>query len=218
MNLTVSPPSPACQGVARIEITGDSLACTFPVKDDAFRKIMKSHDLAWEYPRWRRTVGVRAGSITDRAAEIGRALLSAGFVVHFPDTASRDKAVSGDFEPEQRHWVVRITDGQYKDWFLIRWERYGKTDWYHRAMRLDGARYSPPFVAVPGEMYAEVLDFARLNGFSLSSGAQALAAEKQQERADWLVMEIAEKPAKPPAKAAESDSTEIAHELLDEPL
>lgn len=122
----------------------------------------------------------RAGEVEDRVAETGNHLLAAGFCVKFPDETSMQRAVAGEFEPEHRRWVVRLTAGRYKDWFAFEWER--RSDLYHRARWLTRSTYDGRRVVVPAEYFEEVLDFADQYGFRLSPGAQDLANEA---RAAW---------------------------------
>ena len=210
------PASPVTPASAELRLSGSTISVRFPEKRDDFRHLVKHLGYHWEWPWWVRQIPERAGNVQDRAAELGYRLLLAGFCVEFPDETLAQQAASGDYTAEQTRWVSRRIVGEYKDWFMIEWGR--NEDFYARARRLRGSRYSPPGIVIPATYYEEVLDFAEAHDFRLSPGAQALAAEARARFEQAVIVAPAPRKnttPKPPTEVAEIG---IADELKDDPL
>ena len=169
----IRPVSPKSEGVARLRLHGNLLQIEFPPKRDDFRNLVKSLDCHWEQPYWQREIGNLAGNPTDRLIEAGHKLLTAGFIVAVETEELRQAITAGQFAPEVRRWVLVVKSGEHVNWFALKWSR--ADDLYNKAMRLTGARYSPPYVIVPPEHHDEVEDFAEVHKMEMSSSALTLA-------------------------------------------
>jgi superfamily II DNA or RNA helicase len=195
MTLLVKPEEQVSTQTASLRIDGDVVSVVLPDRDPRFVNVVRSLSFRWDRSRyaWVRKVGKFTGSVEDRAAEAGRAILAAGFGVDFPDEAVQDKAVSGDYEPEVRRWVLAATGGEYKGWFLLRWgRRRDEVNYYTRAKKITGACYdrNAHAVVVPSDQYREVEDFAQMHDFRFSPGAHALVTEAKQREAKALVVAV----------------------------
>lgn len=190
---TIRPESPLTETVAEIRIKDKSLEIHFPEKRDDFWQIVKKQlRYEWAGECWRRQITIRTGSAIDRAAEAGNRLLRAGFVVRCFNDGARAMMLDASFAPECSRWVMAQVKGEYTGWFSLSWRR--EEDLYAEAKRLPGARYSKPEIMVRAEHFAEVLDFAEVNGFQLSPGARELVEQAKDAQAAALTA----KPATPP--------------------
>lgn len=213
--MLAQPSKPVTSLVATISYSGNRVTTCLPAIDEDFRKLVRSLGYRWDGSRWARTIIPEFhGSAVDRAAELGRELLAAGFPVDFPDEITRDKAISGDYEPEHTRWVAARTSGRYTGWFAVQWSR--REDYYHEARKLHGSRYDPPHVVVPPDSFEEVEDFAEMNDFRLSPGAQKIIAEQREKRLNALVVDL--KPLPPKKAKPDRESYGVDDELLDEPF
>lgn len=180
------PSKPLTESIARIAIHGEGVRVFFPEKLDHFREAARRLLYSWDAPYYSRTIKDEAARF-DRAAELARDLLAAGFVVK-SDEAIIQAAVSGSFTPETRRWITVGDSGQYAGWFSVRWFR--DEDCYQAAKRLPGSRYDKPHVAAPPEQYEAVLDFAQRYGFKVTAAAENLAAEARAERDAAIVVDL----------------------------
>lgn len=196
---TVRPPEPVTETVAEITISGNTISVRFPERREDFRELVrfklhyKSNGTVWH-----RKIGFRAGSPEERAVELGHRLLTAGFIVRIFDPALRRRAVAGEYEPECRRWVTKIVSGPHAGWFCLEWPR--PDNLYDAAKRISGSRYSKPHVIVPPEQFAEVLDFAEIYSFELSTGAQEIVESARQARDAALIAQPAEKKTRSPKR------------------
>lgn len=141
-------------GVVEIVNASESIKLLY-VKDYDFIKIVKEYRFSWEGGAWIRKISELTGSFADRAGEIGNALLANGFAVRFPDTESKEKAVSGTFIPECDRWVKKYSDNKLGIW----WRE--KSDVLYRAARvLPGAHWRDGKMIVSVEYYNEIQEFA----------------------------------------------------------
>lgn len=216
----VRPVAPISRTVVELSIAGRIVRAYFPERKDAFGDVLKRLGYVWKDP-WQREFHARAGDIRDRAAELGRHLLAAKFCVRFPSAEVRRRAVTGDYEPEHRRWVLAKVKGQYKNWFVLEWPRID--DFFDRAIRIGGAKYDKPHVVIPPDQFMEVQDFAQMHNFRLSDTAQRVMAQAQKQWDLALVVDIdsIELPAftddETPTELAAEDA-EIDDDLADEPL
>lgn len=159
----------------------EGLTAECSTKNEDLNALLKAQSLQFSISGWHRRMDAFAGSLQDRAAELGRHLLAAGFVVQFPDRETMTSAVEGTYEPECRRWID-VGGGEYDGWFRLWWRR--GEDVYKRAKALAGSRYDPRSrsVVVPREQFEEVLDFAGMHGFRLSPAAADLVEVARQER------------------------------------
>lgn len=191
----VQPQEPKTPTIARVFLEGNLVSVRFPEKRDDFRALVKGLGYTWERPRWEREIDRWAGNPQDRATELGHHLLAAGFCCIFPSVEIRQAAISGNYEPEQKRWVKVRIKGEYNNWFAL-WWRYSE-DCYSEAMKMSGAKYSKPCVIVPPECYAEVEDFATLNGFAWSDAALDVLEQVKAWRDSAMIVpeiEIGQRP------------------------
>lgn len=183
---TVRPGKPITETVAEIRIIADHIEVKFPEKrEDFWRIIKKGSGYRWEGTHWQRTITKFSGPIEDRAAEIGRKLLAANFVIRIYDEKIRVMAVSGDYQPEITRWVMKdVKSGKFR----INWGR--DEDYYQTAKRIAGSRYEKPYITVPPEQYEEVLDFAQMHDFTLSDGAKELIEITKTEKEAMLTVSV----------------------------
>lgn len=169
-----------CSKPGTVEISAsDDIVTAKYIKDDDFRQIVKNKGFRWDSQtsEWYRKINKFSGPAGDRAAELGNMLLRAGFGIRCKDIEILNAATEANYEPEQDKWVTLIAEGEYKGWLAI---SVPTDDLYKAARRLPESRWSKPKVVVGINYYKEVLDFADLNGYSVSDGAKAaISAEKE---------------------------------------
>lgn len=173
--LTISPENKQKEGIVEITETNGSIKALY-IKDNDFIDIVKSLGYRWT-GIWEKSITEYTGSATDRAAELGNTLLANGFTVRFPDSDSKDKAISGDFEKECSYWVKYNLDHKQ---LSFTWK--GHDNIYDKVMKLPSAKYRSGSVLVSLEFYKEVLDFADTMGFKISKRAlEEIKRYKEQE-------------------------------------
>lgn len=216
---TVTPEPCAHPGAVEVAVKADRVVARY-ARDEEFRRIVKdSLGYKWDTDArvWYKAISYHTGTAEDRAAELGNALLRAGFSVTIYDEGLRRRAVDAEFEPECKRWVSCRQSGKYAGWLAINWPRGGQ-NFYNAAHRIHGARWDSPNMVVPIESYAEALDFADCNGFQISPGAKkAIDAYEVAKNPPVL-------PADPPEPPALEDklgqilqsSAEILPDLRDE--
>lgn len=186
---TVRPESPLTETVAEIKVLENAIEVHFPERREDFRELVRFKlGYTWTETRWRRDLKITNGTVTDRAVELGNSLLAAGFCVRIFDEGIRLRAISGEFEHECKRWVYRYTGEKYTGWFALRWPR--GEDFFKVAKRLPGSRWNKPYVVVPPEQFEQVLDFAEMYEFRLTSHAQAVVEEARRLKETTLTAEI----------------------------
>lgn len=180
---TIRPVTPKSELIAEITVGQSSVSVFYPEKDDDLRTIVKGLKYRWSDRAWRRTLTAGQGSAADRAAEVAHHLLAAGFIVQLLNAEAREKAISGQYEPEQTRWIKEQGGS-----FVFRWSR--EDDFYLAAKKIPGSWYKPPYVHAPAVQFEQVLDFANRYNFSLSPGAQALAEKAKAEKEAALIVEV----------------------------
>ena len=174
---TVEPESRKYPGVVYIGLTYDSVTARYE-KNEAFITLLKSLGYTWDghYRVWEKKITPFTGPANNRAAELGNALLRAGFVVRIDDDDIRSRAISGDYASECTRWIKLRKGGDYAGFLAISWPK-GDQEIYDAARRIHGSRWSSPNVVVPIENHAEVEDFAEMLSFEISEGAKAAIKE-----------------------------------------
>jgi len=168
---TVYPENKITEAVVEIIAKEDKITAKFE-KNDKFIDIVKSLGYKWG-GCWTREISETTGSYKDRAAELGNKLLNAGFPIMIMDPEIRNKAISGEFEPECDRWIYARKDDNA---FAIKWkERNDRL--YTVARKLPGSKWSSGAVVVKVEHYQEVQEFAELYGFRFTTKAQNLIHE-----------------------------------------
>jgi len=177
----IRPEKVKTESIAEILIDCDALRIRFPEFREDFRKVVKEKlRMSWENGYWERKIGYRNGRIQDRAAEAALRLLAEGFIVRINDPEVREKAISGEYEPEHTRWIVALKDGRLG----ISWDRE-REDFYSVARRLPGSAWANPYVAVRPEHFEEVIDFADRYDFRITPAAirSIDAAREEKDRA-----------------------------------
>ena len=184
-------------------------------KDDAFREIVKDLGYRWREYAWKKSF-IALDSLTDREGELGNRLLADGFAVRFATAEGKDKAISGEFSDEVVRFVYLIDDQ-----FKLYWE-YGNDRMYREAKSLRTAKWDSGKgrMSVKRSAFAEVEDFAEINGFVLSEKAKQAVKEERAKLDGATVVSVKRKE----SKSEESDklqeilesSREVIADLVDE--
>ncbi len=178
--MIAAPENQTHRGAVEITVTETAVSARYE-KDDDFRNIVKRLGFRWNADRraWEKVINIFTGTAQERAAELGSNLLNEGFAVQIADPETRSAAVEGRYTPEHRRWVSAYNGGDYNGWFCISLPERGD-GMYEKAKRISGARYHKPNVAVPAKRWQEVLDFAELNDYRISPGAEKLIAAQKE--------------------------------------
>jgi hypothetical protein len=210
---TIRPESPVSELPAEIKIEKDVIYIKYPVRNDIFREIVKGKGFRWQGDFWARRISKFAGTMQDRAGEIGNLLLKSGFIIQAFDEEAREKAISGNYEREQKRWIAARSEGKYKGYFAISWE-YGNQKIYEASRSIAGSRWDNPDVVIPASQYEAVLDLADEFEFKLSEGAQKLSEEAIKTKESSIVVKPGD--ALEPVKEIKSIPGEIDDELRDD--
>jgi len=211
----VYPENEVSKDIAHVYALDGDVVVRSP-KNDSVRNTAKAHGFRWdsEYQVWRLKMNVMNGNKDDRIAEIGNALLNEGIIVKIENEALRTRAINGEFEQRTERWV--ITDKE--DNIRIYWEY--NPSLYARVKALPGARYEYGGMTVKPRYFAEIKDFAELNDFKISPGAEKMLSKAEQadlEKARTTVKK-AEKaaPKTKDVKEILSSSRDVLDDLRDE--
>ena len=178
---TLLPQEVQHSGVVEISVSGDTVSARYQ-KDEDFRQILR-YQLGYRWNGddrcWQRVCDKFSGTAADRAAETINALLTAGFKVICSDNAIRRAAVDATYAAEQKRWVSWLVNSKV---LALSWE-HGNDALYSTARTLPDAHWDRDngSIDVPLRNWREVLDFADLNGFSISSGAKEHINAAQEE-------------------------------------
>jgi hypothetical protein len=166
---TVQPENCQYKEPAEIKVSSEKITVSFP-KNENFRELVKSLGYTWGDGYWYRKITKFNGPADDRAAELGNKLLNAGFPITVTDNIIRQNAVSGNYQPEQKRWIMCRLEGTYKNWFAITWSGRDE-NLYKVARKLPGSKWDNSSVVVKVNYWQEVQDFAELYGFKFSDMA-----------------------------------------------
>lgn len=197
-------------GVVKIKTKADYVSAQY-IKDDKLREIVKSLGFRFDYDKseWCKEINQFTGSADDRAAELGNKLLLAGFTVSFPDREIKEKAVSGDYEPECHRWVAWNCQ---KRSFSVFWDRFDEDgdEMYRIGKTLPGAKYSSDLHGfyVPVEYADAVADFAGIMSCKISSAAQEAIENYRAEETGYKKVNVQEH------KNEKVSGTEKLHDVL----
>lgn len=216
---TIRPENPVSETVAEISISDKTISVVFPEIREDFNGLVRLLGYIWSNGCWQRTIGSFAGTVGDRAVELGHILLSRGFLVRSFDDSLRSRIVAGVYTPEQTRWITKRMD---TGWFAIQWGQH--EDYYQAARKIENSRYSRPYVVVPPAQFAQVLDFAQRYDFHLSNGAQEVVKSARTDKEQMIVVKkepVASREKMPPAGEKPPalmvpDSVAIAEELRDD--
>lgn len=144
-------------------------------KDQIVINTVKSLHYDWSGKVWYRETVPYKRDVADRMAEVGNKLLLAGVPIIIWDEAIRQKAINGEYEKECFRWVIKD-----KDMISIVWE-FRSDELYRKAKRLPHAKWENGGMDVPTRYYAEIRDFAKINEFKITSPAEKLLSEAEEE-------------------------------------
>lgn len=136
--------------------------------DKLLVSVMREEGLRWNPSRktWELKI-YECESPQDGAAQVGNALLRAGFPVLIRDPEMREKAVAANFTPVQDKWVDRYDD----DHLIL---RFGKKthDLYNAARTIKGFKLLNRQYILPASSAEEIRDFASMMDFSITGAAE----------------------------------------------
>jgi len=210
---TISPENPVNKTVAEIIVEGSTIKVVYPIRSEKLRQIVKSKGFQWSGTSWKRTIGGLSGHTNDRAAEIGNALLNAGFMVCIMDETIRQKAIDADFAPEHHRWVRLSPSSDYKDWFYLVWEE-GNWALYHTFKKIPGCERYGSYVLIPPRHYEAVLDAVEGLGFRFTKSAQEIIEKVKAANESVLLV----KPSAAPSKPLSEDTVKTPIGEIDESL
>ena len=202
---TLVPERVNFEGTVEVKIDGSKISVEYPIKDRTFSLLLRSLGYVWvrEERAYVRVIKKewRYGTVEDRAAEVVNKLLLKGFRVMCLDENVREKAVKADFMPEQTRWIVGFDNSKLLG---IRWNREKGDDFYRAAKRLPGAEWcrEKGAMMVDPKEWREIRDFANINGFSISPGAERRMQEAENN-------ELPVRPETPKEKAQPNKLKEI---------
>jgi hypothetical protein len=211
------PSNPLTETVAQMTVSDYEIRLILDEVRDEFRLTMRALNYQWRpWPErfWQRLITPENGPLQDRAIEAAYRLLAAGFILNAPDVLPMERILAGQYAEERTRWILARTTGPFTGWFAIRWGR--QEDFYARAKRLTGARYSKPCVIVPMSQFEEVQDFAGLHDFQFSKSAQELLSTAIAARQQMIRVELQPRAVAAPTVAPVEVSGEIAPEFRDD--
>lgn len=202
-----------------VTITADTHIRLSSPKDQGVIDIAKHKGYTWNGDNWVKEITPYIGEVDDCIAEIGNALLSEGYSVYFMVDRYPDikwMATHGEFTPENPKWILAPKD--VEDSLIITWPWYisSDVDYYQEAKKLKGAKWAKgEGMLVPVSNYREILDFADLNNFMVSSQANK-RIEVYKESADKAEKVKVEAVQVQPEKLVEIPNDGIVEDLLDD--
>ena len=143
------------------------------MKSPRFMEIVENDGYRFDWMKdiWIRVLHEANGNPVDRMAELGNKLLAQGFKVMISDDEAREKAISGEYEPECRRWIFK--EDESDDTVRVYYDGYND-ELYKAAMSIPGAKYRYGSVKIPASQYEAIEDFARVEGFKISTRAQKI--------------------------------------------
>lgn len=198
--------------IARIATTEEGLIqIDFPERREDFRDVVYPLGYKWNEWCWQRQVSPDV--VCDRACEVAHKLLLSGFVVQVDHSGVRDRAITGQYEPEVFRVVKVGISGAYKGWFVFEYPR--SEDFYEELKGLTGAKYVDKRIRVPPEHFAEVEDFAEQNDFQLSPKAREALENAKSLWETALLVIPREKQKQKPRKSLTNSNVEVPDALKD---
>lgn len=144
-------------------------------KDQIVINTVKKLYYDWSGKVWYRETVPYKRDVADRMAEVGNKLLLAGVPIIIWDEAIRKKSINGDYEKECFRWITKnMSDNKISILF-------NGDELYRKAKRLPHAKWDNGRMTVPERYYAEIRDFAKVNGFKITPPAEKLLSEAEEE-------------------------------------
>ena len=189
---TVYPEEQKKKLTATVEVGKDWISASYPEPDDDFKRICKyPNKMKWSSYKWRRSdLNEITGSAEDRAAQLGNALLRAGFPVMVQDETVRSKMIAADYEPECDHWIMY--DAGKKLLRIVWYDHPEENIYYNRGRCIHGAKWRAGGFDVPLESFDEVEDYADINDFKFTNKSAAVVEEYKEAKKKALRVKAAE--------------------------
>jgi hypothetical protein len=219
-SIPVAPPTPTIirpktvvsSVVCRVVVEGQIISLIYPEKWEDFRSLVKTFRYQW-VNCWQRKFDT-AANIADRAAEISNEILLLGLPIQIDSEVVRERLLSNSFIPEAFKRVMGYASEPYKGWFTFEYPK--GEDWYSEIMKITAAKYTDGLIVVPPEQFAEVEDFAEINGFKLTERAVSIAATARSIAESAIIFEPRRKVRKSKKKEKNADSDPIPAHLRDD--
>lgn len=179
-------------------------------KDSIVINTVKSLHYDWSGKVWYRKTVPYKRDVADRIAEVGNKLLLAGVPIIIWDEAIRQKAIDGIFEKECFRWVVKD-----KNITSFVWE-FRSDELYRKTKRLPHAKWNDGGMDVPARYYAEIRDFAKVNGFKITPPAEELLSEAEEDEKKQIKTSIKKAVAKKEENTELQDILKSSRDVLDD--
>lgn len=166
--IVVEPAEKKHPDVVSISYNATQVQVHYYQYEEALVSIAKDLKYRWKRPDWCLKIDALSGSASDRAAEIGNALLNAGFSIKISESL-KDAAINASFEKRFPRWInATATD------FIVTWLGSDNT-LFKRAKKLPKATWKRGVgMVVPATSFAEIEDFASIEDFKFSKSAKDL--------------------------------------------
>lgn len=186
--MILSPEHPVTTTIAAITISGNLVLCSFKEHNEKFRGVLHSLSFGWSeyYCSWRRTIDTETnGACVDRAAELGAALLTAGFIIDTDDVTGKT-IQDGAWKQEQKAWVIEV-NGK----FGLHWKGEDDNLW-QRAKLLPDTHWDKDTksLTVPPLYCSEVIGFAEAHDFAFTQAATALLRKAERDYSRVVLPDI----------------------------
>lgn len=208
----IRPKDVANPTICRVAISGQTIPLLYPEKREDFRLLVKRYRYQWT-SCWQRRFEAKA-DVIDRAAEISNEILLLGLPVQIDSEAVRDRLLSSSFIPESFKRVMGYVADPYKDWFTFEYPK--GEDRYSEIVKLTAAKYTDGLIVVPPEQFAEVEDFAEINGFEMTERALQIAAKAREIAESAIIFEPRRKIRKNKKRESNAGSDSIPAHLRDD--
>lgn len=217
MTSIVRPPNVKSETIYKIVTEGNQVKLISPSPNEDIITIARSLGYSWQGV-WQRYVDFLAGTVEDRAIELGCHLLVNGFVVELPKKSIYYKVISQRYEPECTQWIL-AGKGDFENWFRLWWKRSKKDFWQTARRFLSDNRYDhqTKCVCVPSEHFAEVEDFAKVNEFKFSNKALKLLSKAKEQRAQSITVNLKVLPSPKKVKSAKKSDNDLLLKFRDMP-
>jgi hypothetical protein len=168
--IIIVPENPTELGIVIVKACEVNISVAYQ-KNDKFRETIKLLGYRWDSDDkdWYKNLTEITGSEVDRAAEVANRLLRAGFTVVVDSEEIKDKAITGQFEPECKRWIIKADTDINEVCIEI---PYGNDDIYSAAKKISGAHWQTKRgMMVPVSSFEELDDFAECLGYKITLAA-----------------------------------------------
>lgn len=213
----LSPTHVLHAGFVVIKTNGNEIRVYYE-KNDIFYTLVKKHRFRWNGRYWYRHITEYSGTVSDRIAQLGNALLLAGFRISIDDPSIREKAVNADFLYEHSRWIMC---GMTNTQFYI--ELTPDTpSWIRKnLMRIPNASYRYGSILIDVSHFEELEDFAQLYNYQFDQKAKQLLTQYKtllaQARCVDPICSVQAEPSDPLRSILESSGSILSDLTDDEP-